>query len=118
MKKPKIGDVFLVLIIISLTVFIALFNFDKGDKVVIEADGKIIKTFDLNENVQYIYEDKYKNIITVSNGEACISDSNCPDKICVNSGRIKNSNEIICCLPNKLIVRIITIDKNVDVISG
>ncbi|MCX5790844.1 MAG: NusG domain II-containing protein, partial [Elusimicrobia bacterium] len=36
----------------------------------------------------------------------CISESNCPEKICVHAGWISRPGETIACLPNKLLVEI------------
>jgi len=118
MKKLKIGDIFIIVLILIITVFIAFFNFEKGDKAVVEADGKIVKTFDLNKDEQFVYENNYSNTIVVKDGKVFVSDSDCPDKSCVNSGTINKSNSVICCLPNKLVIRVIGTNKNVDVISG
>ena len=32
--------------------------------------------------------------------------ADCPDKICVKTGKIKNKGEQIVCLPNKLVVKV------------
>ncbi len=116
MKQLKIGDIILILFIIALTVFLLFLNTNKGEKVVVEVNGEIIKTFNLSVDDSFIYDGKYKNTITVKDGKVFVSESNCPDKTCVNSGGIDTG--IICCLPNKLIIRVVESDKNVDVISG
>ncbi len=117
MNKLKIGDMILIVFILYLMIFVTLLNFESGDKVIIEADGDVIKTLDLSEDNQFVYEGRYKNTIIVKNGEVYVSDSNCPDKTCVNSGIINDSG-VICCLPNKLVIRIAKTIENVDVISG
>ncbi|MBQ5523338.1 MAG: NusG domain II-containing protein, partial [Oscillospiraceae bacterium] len=37
-------------------------------------------------------------------GEAWISEANCPDKLCMGFGKISKNGEVIVCLPNRLIV--------------
>ena len=118
MKKIKIGDLFLIALILFLTLFIALFNFNKGGNVIIEADGKIIKTLVLSEDSQFVYDGEFRNVITVKDGKVYVSDSNCPDKTCINSGKMNRIGYVICCLPNRLVIRIAGTTKNVDVISG
>ena len=76
MKKLKIGDIFIIILILIITVFIAFFNSKKGDKVIVEADGKIIKTFDLNKDEQFVYENDYSNTIVVKDGKVFVSVKN------------------------------------------
>jgi len=46
------------------------------------------------------------NIVHVEKGKICVSEASCPDKICVNTGKISDSLKPIVCLPNKLMVLI------------
>ena len=46
------------------------------------------------------------NHIRVENETIAITAADCPDKICVQTGAISKSGEIIACLPHKLIIEI------------
>lgn len=118
MKTLKIGDILLIALIIVLTLLFAFLNSNKGQKAIVEVNGSVLKTFDLSIDSQFVYEGKYKNIITVKNGEIFVSESDCPDKSCVHSGAIKSGAKVICCLPNKMIIRVANADEKLDVISG
>lgn len=118
MKSLKIGDIILIAFLIVLTLFFIFFNTKKGEKAIIEADGTVIKVLDLSHDSQFVYEGKYKNTIMVKNGSVFVSDSDCPDKSCIHSGKLSSGSKIICCLPNKLIIRIANRNEKVDVISG
>ncbi len=118
MKTIKIGDIILIILIIVLTVFLGFLNSKKGERAIVEVNGNVIKTFDLSVDSQFVYEGKYKNTITVKNGEIFVFESDCPDKSCVHSGTIKTSAKVICCLPNELIIRVLSANEKVDVISG
>lgn len=117
--KLKIGDI-LIISIVLISALLILFGGKKeqGDFAVLEIDGRIIKTFSLSEDTEYIYNGNYSNTISVKNGQIYISDANCPDKICVNSKSISIPNDVICCLPNKLLLRVVSDKSEVDVISG
>ena len=44
------------------------------------------------------------NILVVENGEAWVSDADCPDKVCMGMGKISRNGEFIACLPNRLLI--------------
>ena len=118
MKTLKIGDIILIVLIVLISVILSFVGIKDGEKAIVEVSGNVIKTIDLSVDSQFIYEGKYKNIITVKNGEIFVSESDCPDKSCMHIGPIKTSEKIICCLPNELIIRVTNANENVDVISG
>ena len=46
------------------------------------------------------------NILIIQDGQAWMSEANCPDLICVRQGKIHYSGQVITCLPNRLTVTI------------
>lgn len=90
---------FAALLIINLTkqsgtVAVIYVNNDEYARMPLDVDAEIV-----------IYSDgKATNTLVVQNGKAYMSSAVCPDKICVNTGSISNENEMIVCLPNKVIV--------------
>lgn len=46
------------------------------------------------------------NHIRVENEQIAVTNADCPDKICVQTGAIAQAGEIIACLPHKLIIEI------------
>lgn len=116
--KIKPGDIILVIFILAVAAMGLLMRSGSGDTVVIEVDGGVVKTLSLDKDTSYIYEGKYTNSITVSDGKVCVESSDCPDGTCVRSGNTDSSDKVICCLPNKLIIRVEKHDGGTDVISG
>ena len=56
--------------------------------------------------------------LVIKNGEAYMSDSNCPDHICENTGKIRHVGQTIICLPNRITVTVIGgTDEAVDFVS-
>ena len=43
-------------------------------------------------------------MLTVEDGAASVTEADCPDKICVEQGRVRYTGQCITCLPNKLTV--------------
>lgn len=46
------------------------------------------------------------NLLVIRDGQAWLSEANCPDKLCVDQGRISRRGQAIICLPNRLTVTI------------
>ena len=46
------------------------------------------------------------NLLVIEQGRAHIEEADCPDKLCVAQGEIWREGEVLCCLPNRLTVRI------------
>ena len=103
-------------------IFILINSFSSnGNKVIIEQDARQIAILDLNKNQEYKIYDKSGNIcniVLISDGLASMKYANCKDKICVNHNKISKNNESIICLPNKVIVTVVSDkDSNVDEVA-
>lgn len=46
------------------------------------------------------------NLLVIENGEAYLSEANCPDLLCVKQGKIRYNGQTITCLPNRLTVTV------------
>lgn len=85
----------------------AFVNRIPGDRVIVEVDGKEAVCFPLSENTEYVIKGvHFTNTLVIRDGEAYISEAECPDKICVRHGNISKSGESIVCLPNRVVVKI------------
>lgn len=119
-NKKRKNDIILIAVIIALAalIFILINSFSSnGNKVIIEQDAKQIAILDLNKNQEYKIYDKNGNncnTVIINSGLASMKYANCKDKICVNHNKISKNNESIICLPNKVIVTVVS-DKGSDV---
>ncbi len=110
--KKFIGkrDMIVILSVILLSILIFLifkFTGERGDKVIVTVDNKVVESFSLSENKEYYIENDYgRNVLIIENGYAYIKEADCPDEICVKTGKICKRNEIIVCLPHKLVISI------------
>lgn len=72
----------------------------------ISQNGIVVREFDIskaeNQHIEMEYEGR-KNLIEIKNGEIYVSHADCPDKVCVNTGRLRSGIPIIC-LPNRLVI--------------
>ena len=46
------------------------------------------------------------NILVIEDGQAWLSEANCPDLLCVKQGKIHYTGQVITCLPNRLTVTV------------
>jgi len=111
-------------IIVVAIIFLALFSYNfikdniPGSKAEIIYDGQVIDTISLSKDLAINYNVNPEVVFEISDGSIRFFHSDCPDKICVNTGFIQYLGESAACLPNKTIVRIIKGEKNpVDAVS-
>jgi hypothetical protein len=45
--------------------------------------------------------------LVINDGEARVTSSPCPYKVCISMGAISRRDEIIACVPNRLLVRVV-----------
>ena len=110
-KWDKIVTLIVLLISISLFFIINIKNLNQGNKYIsVQINGKEYKqiTFE-KSNKQRIYPitSKFgKNVIEVENDRVRVIEADCPDKLDVKQGYIKNIGEIIVCVPNRFVIEI------------
>ena len=77
--------------------------------VEVTVDSKLTASFDLSKNTDTIINgyNGGTNRLVVEDGVVWISEASCPDKVCVHQGRITMNGEMIVCLPNRMIAKIV-----------
>lgn len=84
------------------------FTSSEGSIVVVKVDGTVIKELSFNQDIEFTvsgYQGGINSII-ISNGSVTVSDADCPDKLCVKTGKINRAGETIVCLPHRVVVEI------------
>lgn len=46
-----------------------------------------------------------------ADGSIAFIESDCPDKVCIRSGRLKNAGQFAACLPNRILLKIVSEEK-------
>lgn len=78
-----------------------------GSYVTIDEVGHSHYKYSLNNDKLIICHGPIgETVIRIEFGKARVLRSDCPNKICVNSGAIDKTGQIIVCVPNKIIVKI------------
>ena len=122
----KKADIVLLIIILAVVIPLSVLSLTAGtagDKVQISADGEVygIYPLDMDREIE-VTEDGHTNHITIKDGQVSMSYSTCLNQICVNTGAISETKDAIVCLPNRVVVEIISSGEgkggDADVISG
>ena len=102
----------LILVAVLLVAALALFfvmrslqarDTGSGAQAVVTVEGREIGRYPLKKSGTFPLNGG-TNILVVENGEAWVSEANCPDKVCMGMGKISRNGEFIACLPNRLLV--------------
>lgn len=93
---------------------------DSGENAMLQIyhDGRMIQELPLDTDADFEIHGQYANQISIRDGRAAITDSDCPGQDCMHSGWIQNTGRSIVCLPNRVELRIIGIESEVDFSVG
>ena len=87
-----------------------------GDVVLIKVDGEVKHQLELNKDTELMVSGYNcgENQVVIKDGAVYMSDADCPDKLCVNMGRISKTGETIVCLPHRVVVEISGGESSID----
>ncbi len=112
--------IILISILSMFTMNIFFYN-SVGTEVIIELDGKSYAKYNFNEiTSRKIIEIKTEygyNKVEIDNNKVRILEASCPDQLCVTSGWIEKNNQMIVCLPNRLVVKVVGGNTDIDGVS-
>ena len=110
----KRSDLILAAAVLAAAALILAFQFFRQDSekhlVEISVDGDIFGTYDLTEDQTIEINDT--NRVVIEDGEARMVWADCPDQICVNHRAVSKNGEIIICLPNQVVVAVISSEES------
>lgn len=117
-KDIKKGDIFLLAIFVAAALLIAFspllqnrgFSGKDSQPLVlkIRISGELYGTYDLNKNQSIQIQNQYgSNTLSIQNGTVSMTESDCRNQICVQTGPIEAPGQMIVCLPHGLIAEII-----------
>ena len=122
--RIKKADIILALVIVIIGLvgtFYLTFTTDKDiedGQVVIHVNEEFYGSYPLDEDrVVTIKEGDHINKITIKDGYAQMTFSNCPNHDCMKQGKIKDGSKSIICLPNKVVVEVVSKDSDFAAIS-
>lgn len=112
-------DVLAILFVLVLAFLPLLFSMCFQQEVeavrVISEVGEAVYPLSLDRKIE-IVSNGYKLVIEISDGAAFVENSDCADGICVASGKVRTSGDLIVCAPAG--VRIEPVTDEVDYVVG
>lgn len=123
-KLLKKGDIVLLaatlLLCAALFIGINALNKNYGELVKIEVNGREEAVLSLDEDASFEIknDDSITNIVEIKDGYAYVSYADCKDQICARHRKINKVNESIICLPNKVVITIVSANEANSGIDG
>ena len=109
-------DIVLIIVLALIPCAMMAYNLipidDGRARLEISIDGKILGTYSLTEDC--VIEIGGGNTCRIEDGEVFMASADCPDQICVNSAPINAHGGSIVCLPNKVILKIVSAENQED----
>ena len=108
-KRKFLYDIILVLVFILVGIsafFVLKLSRAEGEAVRVQVDGETVAEYPLDKDGEYPINGG-SNVLVVKDGEAYMKSADCPDRLCVKSGRISRAGEQIICLPNRVSVEVL-----------
>ncbi len=105
-RKQVVGDAVICVLLLLLAVLFAVLPmlFAKQNTTVrVTLDGKEVMRLPLSQNLSDYSPDGHVHI-RIENGRAFISDSDCPDKICLGMHGVDASGGSAVCIPNRVAI--------------
>ena len=119
---PKRGDLYLMVgCLLAALVCCCLWFLlrQDGGTVIVEQNGRETARYALSEDRTVRIEGAAGyNLLVIENGEAWIMEADCPNRLCVQTGRIRYGGQSIVCLPHRLAVRITGGASGLDAVTG
>jgi len=107
MKKKDI--LFIAIVAALIAVAFGIFQVvlpSQGREIVIEEGGELVGVFSLEEDqVIEVQGPLGISTVVIESGEAYMLDSPCPNKVCIEMGRISEPGDSIICIPNRVFIR-------------
>ncbi|MEW5801482.1 MAG: NusG domain II-containing protein [bacterium] len=106
-----LGDKVLIflLILINLGSVFFLGRMGKSKQVIIQVDQKVVGIYDLHAPAArrvVVQGPLGDSEVEIQGGKVRMLRSACPGKTCQKAGWISGQGQIICCVPNKVLIRI------------
>lgn len=105
------GDIFAIALVALLAIGVAACfmpreNASASFVVQVYQDGVLLRELPLDADTSFEICGEYFNAISISDGRAFFSESDCPGRDCVHSGAISSPGRSLACLPNRVELRI------------
>jgi len=104
--------IFSIILLVAIVVVLSMSYMNKGAKktAVVTIDGEDYKMIPLSDetNMEFtIKTDHGYNNVVVTDGVVDVISADCPNQVCVNTKEAHQVNDLIVCLPHKVVIEIV-----------
>lgn len=117
LKKFKFDIILISIFIISLLAWLIIWictSTNENKKAIVEYDNEIVLELNLNENKEIRLKDlsngktlNYSMLIIIEDGSIRVEENECPNHDCIKEGRKNKIGDVIICLPNKIVIKVV-----------
>lgn len=119
MKEARKTDLIIITAIIVLALLFLLLNkylfAEKGEYAEIYHDSTLVYRIQLStaKEGSFSIPDKPEVVFQVyADKSIAFIESDCPDKVCIRSGRLRFAGQFAACIPNKILLKIVSAEEN------
>ncbi len=116
MNKSDLKLIIVIILIAIIVLFmIAIFDNTSNKKALVYYDNNLILTIDLTETEKREYlVDGYNGVVKIiaEGGKIKVDEEDSPLHLCSKQGFIEETYETIICLPNKIVIKIVSSKDN------
>ena len=109
-SKMKWGDFVIIGAVLLLAgAMLALFAAKaSGDTLYAEVwqDDKLVERVELTDTTDRTIDLDGHNVIVLSGKTAVMQSADCPDQVCVRTGRLTRAGQVAVCLPHRVILKL------------
>lgn len=119
--KPNIRDGLLAAVVLFLALLLLFLPMlaKKDGKILVVTTADGTKEYDLSiSRTLEIESNGHRMTVVIENGEAYVKDTDCKDKVCLHTGRISSSGEVILCVPAGVRILVKGGKSDVDFVAG
>ena len=109
-NKLKFGDFVIigVVLVMAGALAAALAFHSSGDKLYAEVwqDDKLVERVELTDTTDRTIDIDGHNVIVLSGKTAVMQSADCPDQVCLRTGRLTHAGQVAVCLPHRVILKL------------
>lgn len=118
MKRKEL--IFVAIVVLDLVLLAVFFKGRiSGNTVTVTVDGEQVGAYPLTRSIQQPIAGygNFHLLLVVSDGEAYVKESSCPDLICQQHAPISRSGEQIICLPARVVITVTGEEAEIDAVT-
>lgn len=104
------NDILLIALVAIIVVGFFILKSFSSENLIAEVyyDGEIIESVNLSEKEEKkIVTGENKSVVIIAkDGKIYFEKSDCPDKVCINSGEMSENGDFASCLPEKVVIKV------------